>query len=261
VRTTGNEHRQPLRGEDLFLTLLCCAAGPLLWWLGGGGLAPEPGSGDLHTVERVVGSLCAGAGAVVAAWWFTALGGIVLAAVGHRWGSARLARYGHRLSPAFLRRVAASVLGVNLLLAPGAWADTPTPSWSAAAPSASSSPTSTPVRTPALTAASSIHAPAPASGHGTSGVVPEPTWKPAAPNPAVPGTTTTRERADEDLRGATVRRGDCLWDIAAEELGPYATELEIDRRWRQWYRQNQAVIGNDAHALVPGTVLQAPPLE
>jgi nucleoid-associated protein YgaU len=58
----------------------------------------------------------------------------------------------------------------------------------------------------------------------------------------------------------TVRAGDCLWDIAAEELGPYATDLEVDRRWRQWYRLNEPVIGPDADVLVPGTVLQAPPV-
>jgi nucleoid-associated protein YgaU len=56
-----------------------------------------------------------------------------------------------------------------------------------------------------------------------------------------------------------VKAGDCLWDIAYHELGADATLFQIDQRWRQWWRYNQNTIGDNPHALQPGTVLQSPP--
>ena len=58
----------------------------------------------------------------------------------------------------------------------------------------------------------------------------------------------------------TVRSGDCLWDIAARELGPDATPREVDRRWRDWHRENADAIGPDPHLLLPGVRL-APPTD
>ncbi|HEY4577956.1 MAG TPA: hypothetical protein VIG67_08915, partial [Yaniella sp.] len=56
-----------------------------------------------------------------------------------------------------------------------------------------------------------------------------------------------------------IKTGDCLWDIAAHELGTDASPFEIDRRWRQWWDHNRDTIGEDPHTLSPGTVLSAPP--
>jgi hypothetical protein len=292
VRTTGNDRRPPLRGEDLLLTVLCSAVGPLLWWFGVGGLSEEAGTGGLQFVERMVASTCAGAGAVVALGWFIALAGTGLAVLGYRIRSARLARIGRVLSPAFLRRVAASVLGVNLLLASGAWADgpggtatapqptsqdhgavlaappashatpsatmkLPHPGWLTPAPAGPPTPSLRPVPLPAERAA---HRTAASSSDAANRALPAPTWKPSSPAPGVPGAARAGQGTADETRSATVRRGDCLWDIAAEELGPYATDLEIDRRWRQWHQHNHTTIGEDASVLIPGTVLKAPPL-
>ncbi|GAB3187690.1 LysM peptidoglycan-binding domain-containing protein [Nesterenkonia suensis] len=65
----------------------------------------------------------------------------------------------------------------------------------------------------------------------------------------------TRDRIEADI---TVRAGDTLWDIAAEQLGPHATDWEIAELWPQWYEANQQVIGDDPGHLLPGTVLTAP---
>ncbi|MFC7402035.1 LysM peptidoglycan-binding domain-containing protein [Citricoccus sp. GCM10030269] len=241
MSTLPHDRRPSLRGEDLLLTVLCTAAGPLLWWLGSQVLRGSSGHGGLELVERLVASACAGAGAVVALWWFLAMVGAVLAACGFRLRSARLARLGSALSPAFLRRVAASVLGVNLLIAPGAWADTQA------------------VGTTASSHTSSMQAPTPVGQDHRE--LPSPTWRPTPPVPAVPGSARTTETAAEQHRSATVRQGDCLWDIAARELGPYATDLEVDRRWRQWHQHNRPAIGPDADLLIPGTVLEAPTLD
>jgi len=78
---------------------------------------------------------------------------------------------------------------------------------------------------------------------------PGPTPYIAPPNPS---------RSAEDPT-VVVSRGDCLWDLAHQELGTDATIIQVDRRWRQWWHHNQNIIGNDPHTLVPGTVLNAPP--
>ncbi|QCU77753.1 hypothetical protein E7744_05735 [Citricoccus sp. SGAir0253] len=265
MSASSPRHRPPLAGEDLVLALLCTAAGPVLWWIGSAGLRPGA-RGGLQLVENAVASACAGAGVLVATWWLLALAGALLASVGHRVHSVRLARWGRGLSPAFLRRVAASVLGVNLVLAPGAWAGEAEPAPPAAVGlhgpgprvSAARPPAALPPGGPPPTwAAAAVDLPE-APREVTD--PPHPGWRPAPPPPPVPGATLTARGDAAAPRSVTVRAGDCLWDIAAEELGPYATDLEIDRRWRQWYGQNRAVIGPDAGLLVPGTILAAPPV-
>jgi nucleoid-associated protein YgaU len=245
------------------LTVLTTAAGPLLWWLGSAGLTPNAVAG-LTAVEFLVASACAGAGALLAVWWFVALVGTAMAALGHRWRSVRLVRWGQAVSPQFLRRVAASTLGINLLLAPGAWAGTEEPGGVTAAPAHHATVVHQQAPGPAATLpqpgwlATSREAPSGASS--ASGELPTPTWRPSKPTPPVPGSGHPGRTHGATPKSVTVRAGDCLWDLAAEELGPYATDLEIDRRWRQWHRLNQPVIGADADALVPGTILQAPPV-
>lgn len=265
------DRRPRLRGEDLVLTLLCTAAGPLLWWFGTTALAGAPSGGGIQLVERSVALLCAGAGAVIAAGWIVAVLGTALALCGHRWQSVRLTRLGQSLSPAFLRRVTASVLGVNILLAPGAWAAD-----GAEHPGVRALPDVAPVAVPAdvPTAASPAASATPhtvfphpgwlTSAHPTSGAdpaPPTPTWKPGAPTPATPGSTRAARPTTTEATTVTVRQGECLWDLAAHELGPTATDLEVDRRWRQWYQHNRSIIGAEADLIRPGTVLTAPPFD
>ena len=56
----------------------------------------------------------------------------------------------------------------------------------------------------------------------------------------------------------TVRAGDSLWAIAERELGSQTSPAETDERWRQWYAENRAVIGEDPGLIHPGQVLVPP---
>jgi hypothetical protein len=56
----------------------------------------------------------------------------------------------------------------------------------------------------------------------------------------------------------TVKAGDTLWDLAARELGPHATNEQIAERWPHWYAANRQVIGADPNLILPGQVLRAP---
>lgn len=55
-----------------------------------------------------------------------------------------------------------------------------------------------------------------------------------------------------------VRQGDTLWSIAAKSLGSKASDADIDREWRRWYRTNVDVVGSNPHVIVPGMKLEAP---
>lgn len=55
-----------------------------------------------------------------------------------------------------------------------------------------------------------------------------------------------------------VVRGDSLWELAASELGPQATDREITERWHVVYHRNRAVIGPDPDLISPGQVLRLP---
>jgi nucleoid-associated protein YgaU len=55
-----------------------------------------------------------------------------------------------------------------------------------------------------------------------------------------------------------VRAGDTLWTLAAVQLGPLATDLEIAEHWPRWFQVNRAAIGNDPNLLLPGQILRAP---
>lgn len=58
-----------------------------------------------------------------------------------------------------------------------------------------------------------------------------------------------------------VHRGDTLWSIAADHLGPDATDAQIDAAWRSWYAPNRAVIGDDPDRILPGQQLRSPPAQ
>jgi nucleoid-associated protein YgaU len=71
----------------------------------------------------------------------------------------------------------------------------------------------------------------------------------------LPGPVVRRQRTDDTV---VVRRGDCLWDIAARRLGPDATDAQIAAEWPQWYATNRAVIGDRPDLLEPGQRLRPP---
>ena len=58
----------------------------------------------------------------------------------------------------------------------------------------------------------------------------------------------------------TVVPGDCLWTIAAHRLAPTASAAEVDRAWRAIYDANRDVIGSDPNLILPGQILELPPL-
>lgn len=91
--------------------------------------------------------------------------------------------------------------------------------------------------------------PRPNSDTGFTPDKPLPTPYVSAPNP---------DRIT-DAPTVVIKEGDCLWDVAHQELGADATLMQIDDRWRQWWQHNHEVIGDDPHTLLPGSVLTAPP--
>jgi nucleoid-associated protein YgaU len=58
-----------------------------------------------------------------------------------------------------------------------------------------------------------------------------------------------------------VRRGDCLWAIAAGRLGPRADAHAIDAGWRAIYAANRTAIGDDPNLIHIGLALALPPLD
>lgn len=68
-------------------------------------------------------------------------------------------------------------------------------------------------------------------------------------------------RDQRDDASVTAAPGSCLWRIAAEHLGPAATDWEIAHEWPRWYRANRRTIGDDPADLRAGTVLRPPRTE
>lgn len=62
-------------------------------------------------------------------------------------------------------------------------------------------------------------------------------------------TDSKGEKADTKNDSYTVQKGDCLWDIAEEQLGN-------GMRWSSLYEQNKEVIGEDPDLLYVGITLQ-----
>nr|WP_237686156.1 LysM peptidoglycan-binding domain-containing protein [Arthrobacter jiangjiafuii] len=67
-----------------------------------------------------------------------------------------------------------------------------------------------------------------------------------------------REEAAPAGAQAIVRPGDTLWSLAAEQLGPHATDARIADHWPRWYELNRTVIGDRPDLIFPGQVLEVP---
>ncbi len=224
-------------------------------------------------LPELVGIAGAGAGLALLCWWLLALVCACLGAAAQSMGAVRLAALTEAWSPAFMRRLVATVLGMNLLAAPmlGA-AETPglDPLWQAG--TVATSPTST--------ASTSVTADTDPPESST-GVEPQwiphpvatepgpmfrpPTRKVRPPIPAEAGQTggsgsniPAAEQPDENQ--VVVRSGDSLWSIVATTLGPYASDLDVAMAWPNWYKANRATIGPDPNLILPGQVLSAPPV-
>ncbi|MBW8173656.1 LysM peptidoglycan-binding domain-containing protein [Ornithinimicrobium sp. Arc0846-15] len=83
---------------------------------------------------------------------------------------------------------------------------------------------------------------------------PAPTWTPAPMAPSVRLIDQGSAVAEE----VVVRRGDTLWSLAEQSLGPMATAQEVAQAWPAWHEANRSVIGPDPHMIYPGQVLRPP---
>lgn len=236
------------RGAGVLPLAALFTATPILWWAGGS-LWAQTGATAVAETERLIALSCTVAAAGLTAWWLLALSATAVWASALRRGDARTAQRVGRFAPAALRRLAATALGLSVVLAPGATAadvvDTRLP--------VDAVGITTP-RDPAATTS------AQSERHSVTDGPPSAAWIPHGQAPTA-AFTPRQPRITVDAPSHTVTTGDCLWDIAATELGPDATVLEVDLRWRQWYRHNRSVIGEDPHALRAGLVLQAPPFD
>lgn len=231
----------------------------------GSGLATRPDpvgllSGSVSSLQGAAGFAAAGTGLALALWWVLGLMLSVLSALLHRAGHAAAAAAAGALAPAFMRRLAVAVIGVNLVAGAGA-------ARAADTPSAAPGQTIGILQTPANAAGQHPAVKLPQAGPETP--VPGPVDSPAAPQwkPTGPHSGTNvlirPGRADTDADAAAaartvVREGDSLWSLAAGQLGPQAGNAEIAAHWSRWYERNRAVVGNNPDLIVPGQVLEAP---
>ncbi|WP_265447673.1 LysM peptidoglycan-binding domain-containing protein [Flexivirga meconopsidis] len=92
---------------------------------------------------------------------------------------------------------------------------------------------------------------------------PVPGWVPDAPART---DQTARDSAGlvtgcpvpDDSGEVVVRRGDSLWSLVAQQLGPQADATAIAAEWPRWYAANRDLIGDDPDLLRVGTRLHSP---
>ena len=220
--------------------------------------------------DDLLGLLALAAGLAIIAWWLTSMATAFASALLARTGHHAAARATGRFSPVFMRRLAMAAVGIQLLGAPVAQAEALPAAGASSGNGSSLSAAWAPLtdRRPALPAAHSADSahstdPGTAEGSGADAAAVQPQWKPRVPV-VEPGIITPRPaRAQAGPPGAQrevpVLPGESLWTIAARELGPGASHVEIAARWPLWYQANRDVIGADPSVLLPGQLLSPPP--
>ncbi|MDQ4503261.1 hypothetical protein [Sinomonas sp. ASV322] len=273
--------------------LLVDAASPGTWG-DPASLFAGAADGNAH-LDVALGLMACAAGLAVVSWWLVAMTFAVAAALFTAAGHHRQAGWASAVSPAFMRRLALTVLGMTLMTGTAAHAapDSPDPAWSPTAVSASTvgseqagplepmqetassvgpaqtaasqapqpdaaqaGPTS-PTSTPSPLApdAPSSDAPSSPTTHPT-----EPAWTPTASPPSGGPLlrTETRPVATINTAAVEVRPGDSLWTIVARQLGPGASELDVADAWPRWFDANREVIGGNPDVIRPGQLLCPP---
>ncbi|WP_314191305.1 LysM domain-containing protein [uncultured Arthrobacter sp.] len=214
--------------------------------------------------DDLLGLLALAAGLTVIAWWLLSLALAFASALLERTGHNAAARAAGRFTPVFMRRLAMAAVGVQLLGAPIAHADAlPAAALSSGnGSSLSAAWAPLPDKRPDLPAGHSKDSGV-SGGSAAIGSELQPQWKPRVPvvEPGLVTSLPARATAGPAAarRELPVRAGDSLWTIAARELGPGASEVEIAARWPLWYQANRAVIGADPNVLLPGQLLSSPP--
>ncbi len=191
---------------------------------------------DLQRVVDTAGAesvLLAGVAALAwGAWLWGALGLLLTALSGLPGAAGAVARVLTRcVLPAGARRTAALALGVGLVAGgPVLTGCTTGPVTQAVVVAAAQSPVA------------DWPAPAPPAADRPAAV---PDWPSPAPGEHV------------------VVRGECLWDIAEDDLtrraGAIPTDAEVAAAVSAWWQANATVIGPDPDLLLPGQVLRPPP--
>lgn len=185
-------------------------------------------------------------GLVLVLWWvISALIAFVAAVLEHA-GNRRAAAIAGTFTPRYMRRLALAALGLQLVTAPLANADTsPGSAW---IPSEGSS----------------VSAAWRAEQSDGKLIQPlNPRWQPSQPavDPGLLAGTPLRAVQQVPETGAapvTVIDGDSLWTIVATHLGPLASDVDIAQEWPRWYQINRAVIGENPDVLTPGQLLTPP---
>lgn len=239
-----------------------------------------------RSLESLLGLALSAVGLVIVAVWLLTFALAVIAELLSRRGASAAAGIAGRCTPAVMRRLAAAVLGMNLLAVPAMAQSAPPvagiPSGSAGAPAATAPPargTDGEVAEPAPASpywspqeldrvdepttgrpAPSLPEPVTGAAQGATSApsAVSPTWVPS-PMP-VPGGPLLRPgtRTLPDTVEVVVAPGDSIWSIVAAQLGPLATAADIAEAWPAWYDTNRAVIGHDPCLLIPGQILVPP---
>ena len=185
-------------------------------------------------------------GLVLVLWWvLSALIAFVAAVLEHA-GNRRAAAITGSFTPRYMRRLALAALGLQLVTAPLANADTsPGSAW-----------------TPSERASVSVGWKAEQSDGELMQPL-DPRWQPSQPavDPGLLAGTPLRAVHQVPGTGAVpvaVVDGDSLWTIVASHLGPLASDVDIAREWPRWYQINRAVIGENPDVLKPGQLLTPP---
>ncbi|VXB04305.1 conserved membrane hypothetical protein [Arthrobacter sp. 9V] len=210
------------------------------------------------TFEHLLGFSASAAGLSVVAWWALTFLIAFLASVLHRTGRRKGADFLSKFSPAFMLRLAAAVMSLNVLGVGVAQADivSPEPGWHSASPH-NMAPGQAAWKPGSLNRVSSTP---PFSEDIHASRSNDPRWHPRTPVPD-PGLLSRQSMRSTTLpaeAAVVVRDGDSLWSIAASRLGPFATDVEVARTWPKWYSANRAVIGSDPAVLLAGQILQPP---
>lgn len=219
---------------------------------------------QLFMFEDLLGIVVTASGLGVVAWWLLSLLFAILSAALQKAGKIRPASAIAKFSPAFMRRLAVALLGINLLGMPLANASSGPceAGWTSASGQSFSTPVAAQWGAGMVAMAGPVVAVArPAGVEAASDAGPstvQPGWQPREPvaDPAPLGVRPPR--ASPGQGEVVVASGDSLWSIAARQLGPMANDVDIALRWPEWYAANRAVIGDNPGILLPGQILRAP---
>lgn len=202
--------------------------------------------GSVSSLQELAGFTAAAAGLGIAVVWSVGLAMAVAYAGLRKAGHAAAAAAAGALAPAFMKRLAVAVIGLNLVSGTGG---------AQAAeffPQGSQPPAISSFEQPPQTVRPQWN-PAAADGNDEH---PTPHWKPRAAPDAQ--NVFVRPGRPETESQAVVQEGDSLWSLASAQLGPQATEADIAAHWPRWYERNRAVIGDSPDLILPGQVFEIP---